>query len=153
MTDNYGLTIDQNGVAPVLRRIIAKSPNRHKLNLLFALWPPAILMLDCIARRVCADIPTGQEDVISRAIFAGLKAADGVGEYKEPAWPLRVVEAFMLATMEFAAARVPMLCGDGVIFCGSQNSCKKSSGAMGERQDSITLDVAGERLPQLLKIV
>lgn len=121
-----GITIDHTGVSPALRRVIEKSPTRHKLNLLLVLWPPLILLLDCVSRRICAS--ESDEDItdqlISRAIIAGLKAADRVEGYSEPAWPSRVIEAFMSGTLVFARSQVPMPCGPDSILCGLKSFCK-----------------------------
>lgn len=128
MTETYGITIDQTGVSPALRRVIDKSPTRHKLNLLFVLWPPLILMLDCVSRRITASDAHADltDQLISRAIISGVKAADGVRGYTEPAWPMRVVEAFMSGTLEFVRSQVPMPCDPGSILCGSQPFCKRA---------------------------
>ena len=128
MTESYGITIDQTGVSPALRRVIDKSPTRHKLNLLFVLWPPLILMLDCVSRRITASETHASltDQLISRAVISGMKAADGVRGYTEPAWPMRVVEAFMFGTLEFVRSQVPMACDSGSILCGSQPFCKRA---------------------------
>lgn len=128
MTETYGITIDQTGVSPTLRRIIDKSPTRHKLNLLFVLWPPLILMLDCVSRRITASEVRVDliDQLISRAIISGMRAADGVKGYTEPAWPMQVVEAFMSGTLEFVRSQVSMPCDPGSILCGSQPFCKRA---------------------------
>jgi len=81
-----------------------------------------------VSRRITAS--NGHADLtdqlISSAINSGMKAADGVREYTEPAWPMRVVEAFMSGTQEFVRSQVLMPCDPGSILCGSQPFCKRA---------------------------
>lgn len=119
--------VDSGETAPTIRRVIERSPARHRLNLLFVLWPPVIHLLDCVARRLCHECPDGQgEELLSRAIMTGLKAADGVKGYSEPAWPMRVVDAFMEGTQSFVAERSSMPCPPGEVLCGAHPYCRSA---------------------------
>ncbi len=84
------------GVDPILQLAIQKLPIRRRLSLVLVLWPPLSQLLDdavALVRRDCAD--ARPEDLIARSLIAALRAADKVGKYTEPAWPMRVVEAFV----------------------------------------------------------
>lgn len=123
-----GVAIDNGETMPTIRRVIERSPARHRLNLLFVLWPPVIHLLECVARRLCQECTDGQgEELLSRAIMTGLKAADSVKGYPEPAWPMRVVDAFMEGTQNFVAERTSMPCSSGEVLCGAQPYCRTAS--------------------------
>ncbi len=101
-TQSIVLLADQSAVEPILRRAIDKLPVRHKLNLLFVLWPPLITTLDTMTRHACNERKEQQvEDLLARALLLGLKAVDSIKDYSAPAWPMRVVDAFTDTIIDF----------------------------------------------------
>lgn len=139
-SNETGASSGQPEAASTIRRVIERSPIRHKLNLLLVLWPPVMTMLECITRRVCEAVPQGHEDeVVSRALMAGLRAADSVGEYSAPAWPMRVVDAFVSGFQEYAKQRVVLACDSGTSACGPLPACKIFRQNEGEREVQVSI--------------
>jgi hypothetical protein len=131
---------DQPEAASTIRRVIERSPIRHKLNLLLVLWPPVMTMLECVTRRVCEVVQQGHEDeVVSRALMAGLRAADAVGEYTAPAWPMRVVDAFAAGFQDYAKQRVSLACDSGTSLCGPLPACRTFRQYEGEGEGQVTI--------------
>lgn len=84
---------------PILKGAIDRLPVRHRLNLLFILWPPLVAMLNTMVREACAAHAADKvEAAMAKALLSGLRAADNVKDYAVPLWPLRVVDAFGFET-------------------------------------------------------
>jgi hypothetical protein len=134
------VSTDPSEASSTLRRVIDRSPTRHKINLLLVLWPPILGMLECVTRRVCEQGPEGQEEeLVSRALMAGLRAADAVGEYTAPAWPMRVVDAFAAGFQDYAKQRVSLACDSGTSFCGPLPACRTFRQYEGEGEGQVTI--------------
>lgn len=122
---NIGQTGDQSGVSATLRRVIDRSPTRYKLNLLAILWPPVMTVLECVTRRAYeTGTPKEAEEIVSRALVAGLRAADAVVDYTAPSWPMRNVDAFMNGVREYASGRNVLPCQAAMTTCDSLPACK-----------------------------
>ena len=84
---------------PILKGAIDRLPVRHRLNLLFILWPPLVAMLNAMVRGACTAHAADKVEVaMAKALLSGLRAADNVKDYAAPLWPLRVVDAFGVET-------------------------------------------------------
>lgn len=116
---------DQAGVSATLRRVIDRSPTRYKLNLLAILWPPVMTVLECVTRRAYeTGTPKEAEEIVSRALVAGLRAADAVIDYTAPSWPMRNVDAFMTGVKEYANGRNVFPCHAAMSTCDSMPACR-----------------------------
>jgi hypothetical protein len=122
---NIGPTVDQSDVSASLRRVIERSPTRYKLNLLAILWPPVMTVLECVTRRAReTGTPKEAEEIVGRALMAGLRAADAVGDYTAPSWPMRNVDAFMVGVKEYANGRNVLPCKSATTACEFIPACR-----------------------------
>lgn len=122
---NIGPAVAHSEISATLRRVIERSPTRYKLNLLAILWPPVMTVLECVTRRAReTGTPKEAEEIVGRALVAGLRAADAVSDYTAPSWPMRNVDAFMIGVKEYANGRNVLPCRSPTTTCDFMPACK-----------------------------